>query len=398
MKHSILLTLSLISLFGIGQTIEQIGSYNNGTKSVCTKDNFMIVSSGDIVDITDPTSPTLISQISGVNGDESQVIIDDNYAFIGTMMTNDLFIVDISNISSPLVKSTIDFNIGNGVFGMDISENTLFTSLGSGGTICSIDISDKNYPIMLDTLYIPDGQCRDIVVQNNYAYVSHHEGLKIIDISNPSELQLITSIGSGYNSIDINDNHVFLGKSSGGIDVFDISNPMAPIIAYSIPNIGETVWDLKYHEDHLYLATNSSGLYVYKIEENEGFEMGNFQFNGYQTFGVCVQDSLVLLTGLGQGTAILQYNPNIVATSNSIQTNNDLTIHPNPSKDFISITKYNYKINRIIINDYNGKFIKQIDFNNLIKKINISDLSAGEYIFVFETNDNIITKKIIKID
>ncbi len=398
-RITFLTTLLLVSILGFGQTIDQIGYYSkNGVMGLSSKDNYMILNHGEIIDNTTPSSPTLVSQYS-FDGDGITVFVNGDYAYFGTGMTNDLFIADISNITFPIHKSSIDFTIGHGVFGMDISNNTLFVALGNNGIICSIDITDKDNLVMLDTLLIPGGQCRDVVVQNNYAFAAHGGGLKIIDISDSTNLQLVTSIGSGYNSIDINKNYVFLGKSSGGIDVFEISDPQNPSPAFSIPNSGGTAWDLKYNENHLYLATNSYGLFIYKIEDNSAMEKANFPNTGNgQSFGVCIQDSLVLLSGLVEGVAILHYDSTGTVGINSISTVNQLKVFPNPAQDFVTIENDNLLFNRIKIIDINGKLVKQIDQNNLTGKLDISDLPGGQYIFSFETADKVITQKIIKVE
>lgn len=398
-RHFSFITLFLISTLGIGQTINQIGYYNkNGIFGLDAKANYMILSNGEIIDNTSPSLPVLISQYS-FSGDGSIVMADNDYAYFGTGMTNDLFIADISNISFPLHKSSIDFTIGNGVFGMDISENTLFVALGQDGIICSIDITDKDNPIMLDTLFMSGGQCRDVVLQNNYAFAAHAGGLKIIDIANSSDLQLISSIGSGYNSIDISENLVFLGKSSGGIDVFEISDPANPLPAFSIPNTGGTAWDLRYHLNHLYLATNSEGLYIYKIEENAGVEMANFPNTGNgQSFGVCLQDSLVLLSGLINGVAILQYDSTGTVNIKTISKTRQINIFPNPAQDYVMIESGNLHLNQIKIFDINGRLLKQISPKSSSYGIDISDLPKGQYLFSFETSDKRFQKRIIKVE
>ena len=398
-KEILLITLSLISVLGIGQTIEQIGYYSkNGIFGLSSKDSYMILSNGEIVDNSTPTSPTLISQYS-FGGDGSSVIVNGDYSYFGTGMTNDLFIADISNISFPIHKSSIDFTIGNGVFGMDISYNTLFVALGSDGVVCSIDITDNSNPVMLDTLYIAGGQCRDIVTQNDYAFAAHEGGLKIINITNPSNLQLITSIGSGYNSIDINGNQIYLGKSSGGIDVFDITNPTNPSPAFSIPNSGGTAWDLKYNENHLYLSTNSNGLYIYKLEANTGIAMANFPNNGNgQSFGVCLQDSLILLSGLINGVAVLHYDSTGTVGIDNLSSTDQINLYPNPANDFVFVESNDLKLNKIRIFNIKGNLVRQIDLISSNEKIDISNLAKGQYVLTFETNDNIITKKVFKVE
>ncbi len=381
-----------------GQTIDQIGYYyENGTTGLDSKNNFMILSNGAIVDNAIPSTPVLIGQYS-FWGDGFTVLVDGDYSYFGTGMTNDLFIADISDINFPLHQGSIDFTIGNGIFGMDIKQNTLFATLGKDGIFCSIDITDKSNPIILDTLFISGGQCRDVVVLNNYAFAAHNSGLKVIDITNVSDLQLITSIGSGYNTIDISDSLVFLGKN-GGVDVFNVSDPINPSPAFSIPNSGGTAWDLKYSENHIYVATNSDGLFIYKIESNSGIEMANFpNTDNGQSFGVCLQDSLVLLSGLQNGVAILQYDSLGTVGLKPLSEIKQIKVFPNPAKDFIIIENDNLLIDKVEFIDLKGKVIKLIDNNCANRKINISDLPAGQYLIRIETIDNVVTEKLIKLD
>jgi hypothetical protein len=275
----------------------------------------------------------------------------------------------------------------------------LLVALGSDGVVCSIDITDNSNPVMLDTLYIAGGQCRDIVTQNDYAFAAHEGGLKIINITNPSNLQLITSIGSGYNSIDINGNQIYLGKSSGGIDVFDITNPTNPSPAFSIPNSGGTAWDLKYNENHLYLSTNSNGLYIYKLEANTGIAMANFPNNGNgQSFGVCLQDSLILLSGLINGVAVLHYDSTGTVGIDNLSSTDQINLYPNPANDFVFVESNDLKLNNIRIFNIKGNLVRQIDLISSNEKIDISNLAKGQYVLTFETNDNIITKKVFKVE
>lgn len=395
----ILISLMLISFLGIGQTIEQIGYYSvNGIFGLNSKDNYMILSNGDIVDNTVPSSPTLTGQFS-FSGTGTTVTIDGDYSYFGTGSSKKLYIADISNISFPLQKSSIEFTIGNGIYGMDISDNTLFAALGTDGIICSIDITDKSNPIILDTLFISGGQCRDIVTQDDYAFAAHEDGLKIIDITNPSNLQIISSIGSGYNNIDINANQVYLGKYSGGIDVYNISDPTNPSPLFSILNSGGNALDLKYHENQLYLATNSNGLYIYKIEADAGTEMANFPNTGNgQSFGVCIQDSLVLLSGLMNGVAILDYDSIGTVGISSLQTINQINLYPNPARDFVWVENNDLLFDKVRIYDIKGTFIKQIELNSPKERIDISNLVKGQYVMKFKTKDDIIVKKVVKLN
>jgi len=394
--YTILLFILIIFNAVKSQTIEQLGYYYfNGLNALTSKTNLMVLGSGGIVNISNPSRPELIGNIS-LAGFSTSVLVSEDYAYFGTGMLVKLIIADISNPTFPLQISSINFpETGGGIFGIAKSDDILYLAMGSAG-IYSVDISDVSTPTVLDTLVIEYGQARDIVTKGNYAYVAHADGLKVLDISDPSNMQISTSIGSGYNSIDINDSLLFLGKGSGGIDVFNISDSLVP--AFSIVYSGGA-WDVKYQKNHVYLATNSSGLFIYKIEGNTGIEMANFpNTNNGQSFGVSLQDSLILLIGGVNGVAILQYDSTGTSSINAFSLENRLRIFPNPVVDHITIDQSNISISKIEIIDMKGKLIKNENYNYSPLYIDISDLPVGQYIIKIVTNENIITEKFIKVE
>jgi hypothetical protein len=83
-RITFLITLLLVSILGFAQTIDQIGYYSkNGVMGLSSKDNYMILNPGEIIDNTSPSSPSLVSQYS-FDGDGITVFVNDDYAYFGT--------------------------------------------------------------------------------------------------------------------------------------------------------------------------------------------------------------------------------------------------------------------------------------------------------------------------
>ena len=331
-------------LFANSQTIELVGYYNiNGTIAIASLPGYIIISNGEIVDISDPENPVLNSSYSFDYA--ASIIADEGYAYFGTEMSCDLYIADISNVDFPLHQGFLDFgsDIGHGVFGMAKNDTVLFVAIGA--SFCSIDITDKTNPTLLDTLFISYGQSRDVSLKGSYAFVAHQMGLKVVDISDPEDLQIISSIGSGYNSVEVSETKAYLGKgcSSGDADVFDITDPVNPSPAFSISNPGGTCWDIKTRDNLIYLATDYGGLFIYKMENNTTTEMANYDGpGGGQNFSVCLQDSLILLSELITGVAILQYDSTgSVGIASNTNLQNIFSLFPNPARDYIFIKRMN---------------------------------------------------------
>jgi len=382
------------------QIIQQIGYYSvNGVMALSSEPNYLILGNGSFVDISNPTSPSLTGMVS-LNGFSTAVLIDGNYAFYGTGMTGKLIIADISNPGFPLqIASRFFPTINGGIFGMAKKNNILFLAAGGEG-VFSVDISNPSNPLVLDSIAIPDGQARDIITLGNYAYVAHNNGLKVIDISNPAKMSLISSIGSEYNSIalDAANDLIFLGKNySGGIDAFNLSNPTAPSPTFSIPNSGSFVWDLKCRNNLLYLATDIAGLYLYSYNKTSAIEKAHFPNTGNgQSFAVSLQDSLILLSGLINGVAILKYDSLGVEGIYEKNDDDQITISPNPAKSYFDYYLNNITVSEIDIMNCNGISIIKQSCTNRQKRIDISHLPKGLYLVSFKNKQKSWQKKLIK--
>ncbi len=392
-KITLLLILFVANTLLFSQCIDQIGYYNvNGTVAIGSIPGYMMISNGSIIDISNPSQPVLHSNYSA--GYAFSIIMEEDYVYFGTEMSCDLSIGDISNINFPIQKGFIDFgsDIGGGVFGMGKNDSLLFVALGS--SVCSIDITDKTNPIMLDTLFIPDGDSRDVFVTDHYAYVAHVQGLKIIDFSDPENLQIVGSVGSGYNAIDVNQNYIFLGKRAGGADVFDISDPLNPIPAFSIPMGGGMCWDIRSSDNLIYLASDYEGMSIYKMENNVAIEMAHFQGQGGQTFSVCLQDSLILLSELVTGVAILHYDSTgTVGVQKDYVPDNKFAIYPNPASGQVNLKAVvpdllsNLSVK--IINS-SGVLVENFEIVDLETPLDITDYIPGVYFFVFQSKGVIV--------
>jgi hypothetical protein len=403
--NKIICFISLLLVFSFtaveGQNLQQLGYYNvNGIHAMSSKANYIILGNGSIVDISDPASPTLKGSLS-LSAFSTSVLVSENYAYFGTGMDVNLIIADIADEAFPLKKSTINFpNSGGGIFGLAKSNNTLFLAMGSEG-VYSVDITNKANPIVLDSIIIPNGQARDIAVKDNYVYVAHVDGLKVIDITNPSNINVISTIGSGYYSIDIDliNNKAFLGKSSGGVDVFNISNPSAPSPAFAVPNGSGSAWDVKYSNNLLFVATNSSGLFVYKITGNSATETSHFPNTGNgQSFSVALQDSLILLSGLINGVAILHSDSlYIMGVENDI-ISDQLIIFPNPAGDHIKFSNNILPGDEIEILNTEGRSFLKVQYHQPTNRIDISGLPAGAYIVQFKNAKGVLLERIIKVE
>jgi len=115
--------------------------------------------------------------------------------------------------------------------------------------------------------YDTGSEVKRVTVEGDYAFVADIDGLKAIDISDPSAPTLLGSftVFPFALSVAVAGDHAYVAAASGGLVVFDVSDPTNLAIAGTLFAIGD-VRSVAVAGDHAYLAT-TSGFEVVDISD-----------------------------------------------------------------------------------------------------------------------------------
>ncbi len=170
-----------------------------GIETIFPKGNTLFIGAQNgmhIMDITNPSTPTLISNYAHIQSCDP-VIVDGDYAFVtlrsGTEcqgFTNQLEVIDISDLSDPQLKFTYQMTNPHGL-GKD--GNTLFICDGEAGlrVFDAADLSAINDNIIA---HYDNIQAYDIIPFNNIAMMIGADGLFQYDYSDLSDVKLLSKI------------------------------------------------------------------------------------------------------------------------------------------------------------------------------------------------------------
>ena len=171
----------------IGWGIETIYPFNNRL--------FIGSNSGMFVyDIGNPTNPVQLSSFNHVRSCDP-VIADNNNAFVtlrsGTFcqgFSNQLAVLDITNISSPVLKKTYPMTNPHG---LSKDGNTLIICDGKDG-LKFYNAADVSNITLLKT--ISGIETYDVIAQNGWALVVGKDGLYQYDYSSLSDIKLLSKL------------------------------------------------------------------------------------------------------------------------------------------------------------------------------------------------------------
>jgi hypothetical protein len=204
--------------------------------------------------------PELIGQWS--DDDPNFAAVDEPYAYVGRVTDSTFMVADISDPSSPEVVGSLDFtsNVGDlaAAFGY---------VLVAAGDFFVVDVSNPSLPHVegsLGLLYTGE-----IDASGQYAYLTYGYpmGLHIVDMSVPSspvETGLVEfSFGSSpaFTDVAIAGDYAFLpwvdsfGSPQSGLKVINVSSPSEPFVAGSIDFSNDWIDGFAVHGGYAYVGT-----------------------------------------------------------------------------------------------------------------------------------------------
>ncbi len=266
-----------------------------------------------VIDIQDISNPTVISTFYE-DGIVMDVLIDENYAFLAC----DYYGVIIIDILNPLEPTLVDYwnsetevcliekhgnflFLGEKSYGLEIIRLSKITETrkiaefsqninakdvilnGDLAYICAVEedtykgglfiinVSNPYNPQKLGNFSDGKYDFYDIELKNDICYaVTTENGLISLDISDPSNIEILDSIG-GYlmnfsNRIEIYDNIAYVANGLVGLDVYNITEPLNLKFITNYPSDG-VCYDVKIRNNYAFIAKGYEGIEILNISD-----------------------------------------------------------------------------------------------------------------------------------
>lgn len=207
----------------------------------------------DIINISNPKIPTHVgSFINGIDGSfldsPTDIFISDSLAYVtntgGSRVS--LEIIDISNPTNPVHKAALlqaDNSWLTSPTSVWVSNNHAFITNSNELDIVDVsNISTPRYVTSFHSVQPPIAGPTSVFVSEDFAFVTSQlsNALEIVDISDPVSPQHVGSLSSSLtgnapylfspNSVYVSGNFAYVASgSSNALEIIDISNPVAPV-------------------------------------------------------------------------------------------------------------------------------------------------------------------------
>jgi hypothetical protein len=200
-----------------------------------------------IVNVSNPDSPTFVSKLALHNQNPPdtketwEIKVVGNYAFIAGGLG--MFVVDVTNKANPTLVANLDLGALRAT-DIVISGNYAYLALGRYG-FTVVDITDPTNPVevaAVPDIYSPLILAYSVAVKDEYLYVSAHftNKIRVYNITNPASPVYLTSVdaaadtGGAPRSLTVEGKTLYASAGTGGVYVFDVSNPSVPTLLYRL--------------------------------------------------------------------------------------------------------------------------------------------------------------------
>jgi hypothetical protein len=190
------------------------------------------------VDISNPHNPTEIARYDQC-GDYGEVKVVGNRAYVSRSAVSDrgcrIQVLDISDRQHPVELGDLEIAGGPEVtrFNYYLSGTTCFVSRVRGEAhLDAYNLADPASPVLLGTL-AGEGYAFRGLLRGNIFYVNEHNGLRIVDVSNPAAMQQVNfwehDVGNCLMADD--GNRLYLAENCGlGLSAVDLTDPVRPVV------------------------------------------------------------------------------------------------------------------------------------------------------------------------
>ncbi|MFN4234770.1 MAG: choice-of-anchor B family protein [Bacteroidia bacterium] len=387
-----------------------------------------------IIDVTDPVYPILKDYVPGRRNKciwrEYKTYQNYLYAVSDDSQPNSLQIIDLSYLpdsvhvihdsDSIFARSHTIFIDGNKLYAgsVTLANGTFYSmavyNLVNPGAPQFLRALNQDYPAI--------GHVHDMFVRNDTIYAScGYDGFHvyIFNGTNFVEIGSLTSYPDmGYNHsswlTDDGKTMVFTDEVPADlavkvIDVSDISD--IQVTATFKSNPGATAHNPYIKgNSHVIIAYYQDGVQIYNIEDpSNPVRTGYFDTYPQNTSGYLnpvyagnwgaypyLPSGIILASDMQNGLFILNGNAALVGEKEISDNAVNISIYPNPAKNFIVVSTIGIEEYQLQIVDINGKIVVETSTEISHQSIDVSNLSKGIYFVKVKSNEKSFVQKLIK--
>lgn len=217
---------------------------------------------GNILTVADPTNPQVIGHYSPPGYPE--VAVYNTYMYAINPAPSELRVFDVSDVTNPSLVNT--YTLSSYTYNLAVTNNLLLRFDDADTTLRIFDLSTPASPSEIGALPLTGLGVSEIETYDNLAFLTTPSGLLIVDISHPTQPQILSSYQTSmaFRDVSVNYPYAYLIDDSGNLSVLDVTNPDSPSLIASLSGMGAGL--ISSSGNYVYLANDAT---VYAIDVSD---------------------------------------------------------------------------------------------------------------------------------
>ena len=411
-KNIIFIFLFSIARIGIAQSVTELGFYSPLISSFdmdYTSDHLVITQQGlKIFDVSNPGNPQQVGTATYPGNYAYVIDVNDHYAYMAEGGSGYFSVYDISSLSSPTLLGSVAIPSTEFAAGDLISNNTTayMTALDS---LYVIDVTNPSVPVFVNSqqvVGISFGAAKSVVVIDSSLFVLHSAGITVFDISNPLVPVVIDTLPltHGYHTglaVDTIGHRLFSPWADAlqtylGFDAYDVSDPHLSNLLFSdSTNFGSGEFGMSDFYNNLLIISRGGGVVLF--DASNGMHGFLTSYSGVNvpnsTVSIEIRDSVFYNSRRG-GFEILQFNGSFPSTVVENVTSKKI-IYPNPISNTgqIHVTGFESGTKATLLS-LEGRVLLETIIDKS-EEIQLPELATGIYLMHFKNDHQLTMNKII---
>jgi len=225
---------------------------------VAVRGDILYVSEGysgfRLVDISTPTAPTTLGIVDPASGSAYRAVVNATHAFV-VKGSHGMSVIDITNPGAPAEVGTFDpADYQASIWGIDVAGDYAYLADHAEDRIYVVDISNPSSPFQVSVVATPF-RPEDVFIHGGFAYVAcYNAGLRVFDLSSPASPVEVGYYDTGDQAygVTVAGTNVLVADDQDGLWVLDnsLATPVA-LAGFTAIDVGGAValnWEL--HDAH----------------------------------------------------------------------------------------------------------------------------------------------------
>jgi hypothetical protein len=215
-----------------------------------------------------PTGCPLVATLDFDGEPVTDIVMQDRYVYASTAWPGVLHVIDISNPLNPVEVGSVESNDDYAYFAVSGDYGVMRV----GPLLQVVDVSDPANPTIVSET-MRDFTVHDAVMSKGYVFIAEETiGLRVLSLADPQNPQVVATVyspaiepdGYPYSYLQVDGNRLMVGRSRY-FELYDISNPTAPVPIVQTKMEPGCYYKLRIYGDLLFAARCSGKLSVFDI-------------------------------------------------------------------------------------------------------------------------------------